>query len=218
MIPNVINNPSPRKYKTKLLGVVIIAGSVGLSVSTTANGYSTIISDLTTTSGLPGQISPLFKETSISTSSAVMEVRRLSGLTWDELADLFGVSRRSVHHWANGKPVNADNDQSIRRVLAVLRQISHGEAARTREALLSPGTDGRMIFDLLKEGLFERALERGGSRFQTMRPNMTPIAQSETKARRPSSPMDLMGALQDRPLVPGQGGAVKFTRPPPKKA
>src|SRR6185503_7037508 len=34
---------------------------------------------------------------------AIMEIRRLSGMTWEQLANLFEVSRRTVHFWASGK-------------------------------------------------------------------------------------------------------------------
>src|SRR5262245_15054918 len=37
----------------------------------------------------------------VSTGSAVMEIRRLSGLTWEQLSALMGVARRSLHFWAS---------------------------------------------------------------------------------------------------------------------
>ena len=37
--------------------------------------------------------------------AAIGELRRLSGLTWDQLARIFSVSRRSLHFWASGKPM-----------------------------------------------------------------------------------------------------------------
>ncbi|MEM5709754.1 helix-turn-helix transcriptional regulator, partial [Elizabethkingia meningoseptica] len=66
-----------------------------------------------------------------STAAAVLEIRRLSGLTWEELADLFDVSRRSVHHWASGKPVNTEHDQALRGVLTALRHLDRGDPAAT---------------------------------------------------------------------------------------
>ena len=36
-----------------------------------------------------------------------------SGLTWDQLGRLFGVSRRSVHHWTNGARMNAHNAETL---------------------------------------------------------------------------------------------------------
>ena len=33
---------------------------------------------------------------------ATSELRRISGLTWKQLGELFNVSRRNIHFWANG--------------------------------------------------------------------------------------------------------------------
>ena len=38
-----------------------------------------------------------------STGTSIMELRRLSGLTTDQLARIFNVDRRSLHFWASGK-------------------------------------------------------------------------------------------------------------------
>ena len=38
----------------------------------------------------------------VPAGTAIGELRRLSGLTWDQLARLFNVSRRSLHFWASG--------------------------------------------------------------------------------------------------------------------
>ena len=56
------------------------------------------------------------------TRAAVSEFRRLAGLTWEQLARVFGVARRSLHFWASGPPINAGNEEHLRRLLAVLRQ------------------------------------------------------------------------------------------------
>ena len=42
-----------------------------------------------------------------STGTSIMELRRLSGLTTDQLARIFNVDRRSLHFWASGKRLNA---------------------------------------------------------------------------------------------------------------
>jgi len=48
--------------------------------------------------------------------AAAARVRRLkedSGLTWDQLRRLFGVSRRTVHMWAGGGRINARNEERL---------------------------------------------------------------------------------------------------------
>jgi len=41
-----------------------------------------------------------------------------------------GVSRRSLHLWASGKAMASTNEEKLARVLAVVRQLDRGTAAR----------------------------------------------------------------------------------------
>ena len=127
-----------------------------------------------------------------STAEAIMEIRRRSGLTWEELGDLFDVSRRSIHHWANGKPVSARHDQMIRRMLAALRRLDQGDGAGTRALLLTvdPAT-GISTLELLKDGRFDEAMGRvAGER--APEPNRVPLSRAAQDARRPQAPALLL--------------------------
>jgi DNA-binding transcriptional regulator YiaG len=145
---------------------------------------------------------------------AILEIRRRSGLTWDELADLFEVSRRSVHHWASGKPVTAEHDQHIRRTLAVIRQIDQGEARRTRDILLAPAADGILAFDLLKNEEFEDVVARGGPTPTRVVPPLTELSPEARHARRVPRPAELVAALNDRPLLSTTARMARTFRAP----
>lgn len=93
---------------------------------------------------------------------AIFELRRLTGLTWEEMADLLGVSRRSLHLWANGHPINALNEKRVRDLVNVLRMLDRGTARENRELLISSLPDGGVFFDLLRNQRFEEALVRAG--------------------------------------------------------
>jgi DNA-binding transcriptional regulator YiaG len=140
-----------------------------------------------------------------TTGEAILEIRRRSGLTWEELADLFDVSRRSVHHWASGKAVTAEHDRQIRRTLAVVRQLDQGGAEHTRALLVSPRADGQIVLDLVKSGAFAEALTSSGA--AQARPRLSPTQTSEgaRRRRRPPPPAELVGALPDRPDSPASG-------------
>lgn len=132
-----------------------------------------------------------------SAGVAIGELRRLSGLTWEQLARLFGVSRRSLHFWASGKPMTPSNEEHLQRVLAVLRKVDRGSSSAMRTALLGVREDGSIPFDLLAERDYERVvalLGLGGSA------RMVPTkASDESRApRAPRPPEELVGALQDR--------------------
>ena len=147
-----------------------------------------------------------------STAKAIMEIRRRSGLTWEELGDLFDVSRRSVHHWANGKPVTAGHDRTIRRMLAALRHLDRGDRVGTRGLLLTvnPAT-GVATVDLLKDGRFDEAMGRVEG-VRTTERHRTALSRAAWEARRPQTPALLLEAEQDRPEMPAKARAVRARR------
>ena len=166
-----------------------------------------------TTTGPAGQIDYVPAET---TAEAVMEIRRRSGLTWEELGELFDVSRRSVHHWANGKPVNAKSDRTIRRMLAAIRHLDEGNQTGTRALLLAVDqTMGVSALDLLKDGRFDEAVGRveGG---WTPEHQRIPLSSAARDARRPQAPMLLLEADQERPRLPAKARIARAKRMPKK--
>jgi transcriptional regulator with XRE-family HTH domain len=148
-----------------------------------------------------------------STAAAVLEIRRLSGLTWEELADLFDVSRRSVHHWASGKPVNAEHDQALRGVLTALRHLDRGDPAATRALLLTSDRGGNSLLDLLKDGSYEEAVVSVASRAAVSRP-LRPLSAEAMEARRLPHPTLLLQAEQDRPDLPAKARVARAARVP----
>lgn len=152
-----------------------------------------------TAAGPTGQIEC---EPKVSTAEAIMEIRRRSGLTWEELGDLFDVSRRSVHHWANGKPVSAKHDQTIHRMLAVFRHLDRGNQFDTRAVLLTVDqTTGVSTLDLLKDGRFNEARSRVAD-VRTPEIHRTPLSRAALDTRRPKAPAFYLGAEQERPDIP----------------
>lgn len=92
----------------------------------------------------------------------VRELRQLSGLTWQQAADLVGVSAKTLHNWAAGHMIAEKNLRRLGEVLAVLRFIDRGFGEANRELLLNASAKGRTLFSLLKEGDFESVKERAG--------------------------------------------------------
>lgn len=133
-----------------------------------------------------------------ATEEALFELRRLSGLTWDQLARLFGVSRRSIHFWASGKPMNRVNEERLQRVLVAVRGVDRGSGDATRQALLSPTPDGDIPFDLLCAGELDRVLSTVGPGVSETRPTLAPLSEAARRARAPRPPDEIVGALQDR--------------------
>lgn len=73
-----------------------------------------------------------------------------SGLTWDQLARILGVSRRSVHAWANGQRVSGRNLERLSHVSSTIRAIEADSAVARRHALFSPRSNKQPnLFDEL---------------------------------------------------------------------
>lgn len=92
---------------------------------------------------------PIPAPTMISTADSVKRIRADSGLTWDQLARLFGVSRRAVHHWASGGRMNAVNEEHLNEIQEVIRGLP-GKSPEDRRSLILASSEGTSIFEQLK--------------------------------------------------------------------
>lgn len=126
----------------------------------------------------------------------IAELRRLSGFTWDQLARLFNVSRRSVHFWASGKTMTAGNEEHLQRLLAVIRKTDRGSPSANRAVMLKVQADGTIPFDLLAAEEYERVVDiLGPAEANRLRQPKRPATTTTAAAQRPE---ELVGALQDR--------------------
>lgn len=141
--------------------------------------------------------------------AAIGELRRLSGLTWDQLARLFNVSRRSLHFWASGKSMTPSNEEHLQRLLAVVRKVDRGSASANRAMLLGVREDGNLPFDLLAVGDYERVLSLLGP-IEGRWVSPPKLSEEARTARAPQSPEELVGALQDR--IHRDGGTARAAK------
>ena len=148
-------------------------------------------------------------DVALRSATAIGELRRLSGLTWDQLARLFNVSRRSLHFWASGKPMAPSNEEHLQRVLAVMRVVDHGSATTNRTLLLGAGENGDLPIDLLAAGNFDEVVSLLGSSeaHRYSRPNVTRVTRMP---RSSASPDELVDALQDR--IHRDGGKTRAAK------
>jgi transcriptional regulator with XRE-family HTH domain len=87
-----------------------------------------------------GSTSPASPETPTFPSSSARLIRDLksrSGLTWDQLAGVFGVSRRAAHGWASGARLNAQHSETLSWLRQTLTRLEvPADPDSTRAALL----------------------------------------------------------------------------------
>ncbi|MEN8260005.1 MAG: helix-turn-helix transcriptional regulator [Pseudomonadota bacterium] len=175
--------------------VVRIGGALTIQGTTIAEIQSSWTRELATAEQTNSGLVPINVKTAPST--AIAELRRRSGLTWDQLARLFGVARRSVHFWASGKAMNAANEERLARMLAVVRYIDRGNAQATRAALMTAMSDGVIPFDLLAKDQFDKVMERLGACPQRSMPVLGPLSAAARATRMPPPPDERVGALHE---------------------
>lgn len=132
-----------------------------------------------------------------ATQKALSELRRLSGLTWDQLAKLFNVSRRSLHFWASGQPLSRFNEEHLNRLLGTIRYVDQGSASLNRSLLLRPDGNGNPLVDLLVAGKYEEFKRIVGSNNAPRRPLLGALSEDAHTAYMPQNPADLVDALQE---------------------
>jgi DNA-binding transcriptional regulator YiaG len=194
-----------------VVGAFLLASSAGSPA--TASSYPMIEVPVERTGSSP--IGRLQNTSEPSTASAIHEIRRLSGLRWEELAQLFAVSRRSVHHWASGKAVSSANEDLIRKVLTLARAYNRGEARKTRDLLLTPGADGLSPFDLIRARSFGMLGAPPSLATQAVVRSTEPLSDQARAALRPLRPHVLLDAISDgRPLVPTKARLARVHKVP----
>lgn len=182
--------------------VIVVSGALSVSGTSSAEPARLweapyVHESEATASGLGWEQDAETPDDAETTRQAISELRRISGLTWKQLGELFDVSRRSVHFWASGKPLNARNEQRLMQVLDVVRAAGRGDSRSTRAALFEV-KEGTTAFALLTAERFEEAraiLDVGAAR---PRPAFAELSAAAKAARKPLPPEDLVDAQHDR--------------------
>jgi DNA-binding transcriptional regulator YiaG len=147
-----------------------------------------------------GNVSIIFSvlpSTTETSQETLNELKQLSGLTWEQLAKVLNVSRRSLHFWASGKPISPFNEEHLRRLLATIRYIDRGSPDINRGALLQPQQGSTIPLDLLIAGKYEEVKRMLGAGTAVKKPELKPLSPEAIASRLPPPPEDLVGALQD---------------------
>ncbi len=144
-----------RRVSTKAKHIVIAVALAAIVAPTSNMGQpvTALIGGLTDSSSNGTVSVPQQTEPSIKRPSVALSVRHLyeaSGLTWEQLARLFGVSRRAVHNWANGGRMTARHVEILSGLLRRIHGLAAALPADRRDLLLSPSPSGRSLFEELR--------------------------------------------------------------------
>lgn len=86
----------------------------------------------------------------LTTAQTVRHLHDTSGLTWEQLSKLLGVSRRALHLWASGGTMSAGHEAILRRIVAIIDKLPATNQTQRRAAILAPRGNGRSLYDLLR--------------------------------------------------------------------
>jgi len=84
-----------------------------------------------------------------ATSERVRRLKDGSGLTWDQIRRLFGVSRRAVHMWAGGARMNSRNLERLSDLEMFVAGLGTTTDERRDTLLGVPVSEGRSVFQRL---------------------------------------------------------------------
>ena len=145
-----------------------------------------------------------FESEGLNANEVILEIRRRSGLTWEQIGEIFNVSRRIEQQWANGKAPSAQHERQIWQTLAVILHVDEGSQTAVRHRLLTIDDTGLSIYDLLVSHRFTEALQQAqavGSTATAEYPR-TALSKHEDRMRRPTAPAFLLDADHTRPDLP----------------
>lgn len=81
-------------------------------------------------------------ERAVDVSARLQRIRRLSGLSWSEVALAVGVSRRSVHNWLRGARVASVHLARLAALEGLVESFAGAPASEARDRILQPGSGG----------------------------------------------------------------------------
>ena len=138
------------------------------------------------------------KKDTQNTRQEINELKRLTGLTWEQIAQLFKVSRRTVHFWASGQRLNSSNEERLNSLLNTIKYINRGSASQNRHLLLKDTIDGKQrYFDLLINGQYQIVKDELATKNVTKRIKANSLSKEASELRKPLSPDKLVDALQE---------------------
>ena len=146
----------------------------------------------------------------LDVAAAFFDLRRLSGLGEDQLAQLFDVSKQDMYFWESGRSLPPQQESRLRHILDVVRRIDRGSSEENKKLLLGTQNGDKTPFSLLREGNYDHVvsvLSKGPGRQPFPK---TPITKNVPGLTRPMySPDVYLSSLENRPC-PACGPVLSF--------
>lgn len=143
-------------------------------------------------------------DTGLAPDYLLRKVRKLTGLTWEELSIALNVSKRSLHSWDAGQPLSQKHLAHLHRVAGLVERLAKGNPVHMRYLLLKD-LGGQNALTFLREGQYELVERRFAS--EKAFPVFVELPFDEARKRRPVgvalanyNTSDDSAAVQGKPL------------------
>jgi DNA-binding transcriptional regulator YiaG len=81
----------------------------------------------------------------------IRELHTRSGLTWEQIARLLGISRRAAHQWAAGARITSRHHELLSSAVALVEQTNTIDPIAARAVLLAPRAGRASLFDEFRQ-------------------------------------------------------------------
>ena len=137
-------------------------------------------------------------------ADALCEIRLRSGLSWEQIGELFELSLRDVIAWSNGVALSAENERRVWRALDAIRHVDEGDlkAKRTTLDRILDASHGPSIFDLLTQRRYDEVLELPAGAGDPSPPYRCTTSDEVRGFYRPPPLLACLGAISDNPPPP----------------
>ena len=141
--------PAPSQSQT--FPVFTIMGSFALALCPSGGAQAQPVGSAYLKSTGPSA-SALARKEDATAPEMISEIKKTAGLTWAQIASIFGVAPKSVHNWMNGEGMSDKNRHILIATLDIVRKMAGERGYKIRNALLSgkgavadPDFDGPLV-------------------------------------------------------------------------
>jgi transcriptional regulator with XRE-family HTH domain len=142
--------PGPRLLKDPARQLIAVMVLQALATTTTSVSrpvsaeWPVLLRDPNATGVWVGEI-----RSTLNAAAMLDEIKSLSGLTWEQLANIVGVSRRTIHLWLQGNSLSHANEERLHSILHIVRSLSGSSQLDVRSRMLDK-SGGSSVAELLK--------------------------------------------------------------------
>jgi len=132
-----------------IAGTFAVGTVIGTSASASAHAATTSLLRAPTHAGASAADQRVALRPRESANSVLREIRELTGFTWEQLASLLDVDRRSLHLWVTGGGIRPEHERQLHALRDLSFALNAGNPQDTRAELLTAEFRGHPVWQLL---------------------------------------------------------------------